>query len=90
MDFNRFTHTIVPMMGPARARPEAWSETMQTIAHVSRDIIHGLLWFIETGWDFWAALFRFVPYGDPYVAAIAMGFLFVVIDRVVRPRTPTY
>ena len=41
---------------------------MQMITQVSRDIIHGLLWFIETGWDFWAALFRFVPYGDPYVA----------------------
>ena len=63
---------------------------MQMIAQVSRDIIHGLLWFTETGWDLWTALFTFVPYGDPYVAAVAMGLLFVVVDRIVRPRTPVY
>ena len=63
---------------------------MQMIAQVSRDIIHGLLWFIETGWDLWAGLFKAIPYGDPYVAAIAMALLFVVVDRIVRPRTPTY
>ncbi len=59
---------------------------MQIIAQVSRDIIHGLLWFVETGWDIWAGLFKPIP----YVAAIAMGLLFVVVDRIVRPRTHAY
>ena len=61
---------------------------MATIAEISRNIIHGLLWFIETGWDIWARLFKNLPYGDPYIAAIAMGILFVVVDRIVRPRPP--
>ena len=48
---------------------------MQMIAQVSRDIIHGLLWFIETGWDVWASLFDSLPYGDPYGAAPSMAAL---------------
>jgi hypothetical protein len=59
---------------------------MQARANFCRSIITGLLWFIETGWDIWAKLFSAVPYGDPYLAAIAMGLVFVIVDRIVRPR----
>ncbi len=59
---------------------------MQALAQYCRSIINGLLWFIETGWDIWAKLFRALPYGDPYIAAIAMGLVFVIVDRIVRPQ----
>jgi hypothetical protein len=59
---------------------------MQALVHYCRSIITGLLWFIETGWDIWANLFSALPYGDPYLAAVAMGMLFVIADRIVRPR----
>ena len=62
---------------------------MQALAHYCRSVINGLLWFIETGWDIWAKLFSALPYGDPYLAAAAMGLVFVVVDRVVRPRPAT-
>ncbi len=63
---------------------------MQTIINYCQDIINGLGFFIELGWTLWAKLFSVLPYGDPWIAAAAMGALFVVIDRIVRPRHQTY
>lgn len=62
---------------------------MQSLTNFCRTVITGLLWFVETGWELWASLFKSLPYGDPYLAAVAMGLLFVIVDRVVRPR-PDY
>lgn len=62
---------------------------MHELAHYCRGVINGLLWFIETGWEIRATLFSILPYGDPYIAAIAMRLVFVVVDRVVRPRSAT-
>jgi hypothetical protein len=62
---------------------------MHALVHYCRTVINGLLWFIETGWDIWVALFSALPYGDPYIAAAAMSLVFVVVDRVVRPRPAT-
>jgi hypothetical protein len=60
---------------------------MQALVNYCRSIINGLLWFIETGWDIWAKLFSALPYGDPYMAAVAMGLVFVIVDFIVRPRS---
>ena len=62
---------------------------MHALAHYCRSVINGLLWFIETGWDIRATLFSALPYGDPYITAVDMSLVFVVVDRVVRPRPAT-
>ena len=69
---------------------EEWDETVQTIQKISFDIIHGLYWLVKTGWNLWAHLFDSLHYGNPYIAGIAAGLVFVVVDRIVRPRHPTY
>ena len=63
---------------------------MQTIVNYSNDIINGLGWFIKTAWLLWAKFFSILPYGDPWIAAVSMGILFVVVDRIVRPRHQRY
>ncbi len=50
------------------------------------EIIHGLYWLVKTGWKFLAGLFDSLPYGNPYLAAVAAALVFVVVDRIVRPR----
>ena len=59
---------------------------MQAIIDCCQDIIHGLGFIIRLGWTLWAKLFSVLPYGDPWIAAAAMGCLFAIVDRVVRPR----
>ncbi len=63
---------------------------MQTIIDYCQDIINGLGFIIRLGWALWAKLFSVLPYGDPWIAAAAMGCLFVIVDRVVRPRHQKY
>ncbi len=63
---------------------------MQTIIDYCQDILNGLGFIIKLGWTLWANLFSALPYGDPWIAAAAMGCLFVVVDRVVRPRHQNY
>ena len=69
---------------------EEWDKTVQTIQKISFDITHGLSWVVKTGWKLWAGLFDSLPYGNPYIAAIAAGLVFVVVDKIVRPRHPTH
>ncbi len=52
------------------------------------EIINGLYWLVKTGWKVWASLFDSLPYGNPYLAAAAAALVFVVVDRIVRPRAP--
>ncbi len=66
---------------------------MQTIIGLIQDTIDGLRilgGIIKTGWMLWAKLFSAMPYGDPWIAAVALGIVFVVIDRIVRPRNQSY
>lgn len=41
-------------------------------------------------WMFWAALFDWMPYGDPYGALAAMFVLIVIVARRLSRTTPAY
>ena len=63
---------------------------MQAIIDYCQDIINGLGFIIKLGWTLWAKLFSAMPYGDPWIAAVALAIVLVVVDRVLRPRNQLY
>lgn len=58
------------------------------LRRISFDIIHGLYWLVKTGWSLWADHFNGLPYGNPYIAAVAAALVFISVDATVRPRYP--
>ena len=58
------------------------------VLRICFEIIHGLYWLVKTGWNIWASLFDFVPYGNPYLAAVVAALVVVVVHRIVVPRAP--
>ena len=51
---------------------------------------NGLYWFLHTVWDFWSGLFAPLPYGDPYVAAVAAILTLVMFGKVVHSARSDY
>ena len=66
---------------------------MHTISGMINSTIGGLPGFgshVKAAWGLWAKLFSAVPYGDPWIAAVALMVVIIVIDRIVRPRNQSY
>ena len=66
---------------------------MQTISDLFKSTIYGLHdigAIIKAAWALWAKLFSAMPYGDPWIAAVALAIVLVVVDRVLRPRNQLY
>jgi len=63
---------------------------MSAFIQYCQEMANGLGFIIKLGWVLWATQFEFLPYGNPWIAAVAMGCLFVIIDRIVRSRHQAY
>ena len=53
-------------------------------------VTDGFYWFFDTGWEIWSSLFAPLPYGDPYIAALAAALVFFAARRVINPPYPVY
>ena len=51
---------------------------------------NGLYWLLHTVWEFWSGLFAPLPYGDPYIAAVAALLVLVMIRKVVNSARPDF
>ena len=53
-------------------------------------VTNGLYWVLDAGWTFWSGLFTPLPYGDPYIAALAALLVLAAIHKVVKSARPEY
>ena len=48
-------------------------------------IFDAIVWILVTGWNLWAGLFAWLPYGDPLIAIFAAMMVCYVAHRVLNP-----
>ena len=53
-------------------------------------VIHGISWVFGTGWDIWSGLFASLPYGDPYIATVAVMVVIYMANKIINPSFQTY
>ncbi len=55
-----------------------------------KEVTNALYWILDAGWTFWSGLFAPLPFGDPYIAALAALLVLAAIYKAVKSARPDY
>jgi hypothetical protein len=52
-------------------------------------MFHTFQYVVHTTWCFWSGVFEPLPYGDPYIAVVAMAVMITVSAKLFFGREPS-